>query len=106
MNSFKNRSIAATAAMIATMITVAAAAPARAEPVSVAVAYGDLDITTAAGAATLAARIRRAADTACGRPSPSIRFQVENCRRTAVANAQAGVRMAAAHSAGGVAASR
>lgn len=57
--------VTALAALCATGLT---AAPAAAEEVQVAVEYGDLDISTAAGADTLGKRIEAAVKAACNRP--------------------------------------
>jgi len=51
-------------------LALAAAAPALAQPVSVAVPYGDLDLTKQAGRATLDARLERAARRICGTLGP------------------------------------
>ncbi|MFO6448178.1 UrcA family protein [Erythrobacter sp. NE805] len=47
-------------------VALACAVPAAAEPVSVAVSWGDLDLTRAAGRATLEERIERAVRRVCG----------------------------------------
>ena len=66
------------------------AAPAMAEGVSVNVAYGDLDISSPAGAQVFAQRLEAGVDTACARPdlrdvkSMSV---FEACKSTAVADA-------------------
>lgn len=51
----------------------AGATPALAQPAthSVAVHYGDLDLASADGRATLDSRLRQAVRTACGDPSPA-----------------------------------
>ncbi len=61
-----------------TFLTIAAAllasaTPAFAQPAShsVAVHYGDLDLASADGRATLDSRLRQAVRTACGDPSPA-----------------------------------
>ncbi|KKC27869.1 UrcA family protein [Sphingomonas sp. SRS2] len=93
MQSFKNM-IAGSAALAATFVTVAAATPLRAEPVRVAVAYGDLDIASDAGASELLVRIARAARVACGHDDAGSRIQVANCRLQAVKSAKGQVAMA------------
>lgn len=98
-NTIRARAIAGSAALLATVVTIAAASPVRAEAVGVErvealVAYGDLDLRTEVGRATLDRRIRFAADTVCGPLQPSTRFHVQSCRRDAVARAQANVAMA------------
>lgn len=94
MQSFKNM-VAGSAALVATFVTVAAATPLRAEPVRVAVAYGDLDIHSEAGAAELQTRIARAARTACGPSDAATHFQVAKCRTLAVKSAQSQLAMQA-----------
>lgn len=90
MTNLKNRSIAASAALIATALSMTVAvAPLRAEPVKVVVAYGDLDVSSDAGAARLQARIHRAARQACGQDDAGTRLQAANCRHDAVKAAQA-----------------
>ncbi len=61
-----------------TILTIAAALLASATPAlsqgsthSVAVHYGDLDLASAEGRATLDSRLRQAVRTACGDPSPA-----------------------------------
>jgi len=58
----------ALAAAVAASLSCLAAAPAAADPVSVSVAYGDLDVATPAGAQALAQRFEAGVDTACARP--------------------------------------
>lgn len=87
MLNLKNRSIAGTFALVATMITVAAATPLRAEAPSVKVAYGDLNIHSEAGVATLNSRILRAASHVCADNSGN-RIEEANCRSKAVASAR------------------
>ena len=53
-------------AIVAVALSTFAAAPAAAEQVTV--AYGDLDVSTAAGAQVLAQRFDAGADVACARP--------------------------------------
>lgn len=97
MTNLKNRSIAGTAAMIATMITIAAATPVRAETVSVPVAYGDVDISTPAGAAIVKGRISRAADRICGTSTGGDRLRIATCRSNVItaANVQLAARTSA-----------
>jgi UrcA family protein len=58
---------AATAALAFTLATTSViAAPATRGKISIQVDYGDLDLTSAAGAATLYRRIEKAARKACG----------------------------------------
>jgi UrcA family protein len=84
MTNLKNRSIAASAALVATILSMTVAvAPLRAEPVKV--AYGDLDISSPAGASELQNRIRRAAKVACGQDGTPL--QVVVCRQQAVKSA-------------------
>jgi UrcA family protein len=85
MTNLKNRSIAASAALVATLLSMTVTvAPLRAETVRV--AYGDLDISSPAGASELQTRIRRAAQVACQDGTP---IQVAVCRKSAVKGAQA-----------------
>ncbi len=85
MTNLKNRSIAATAALIGTVLSMTiAVAPLRAETVKV--AYGDLDISSPAGASELQTRIRRAAQVAC---QDGTHIQVAVCRNAAVKGAEA-----------------
>jgi UrcA family protein len=53
-------------AIVAVALSTFAAAPAAAEPVTI--AYGDLNVTTEAGAQVLAQRFDAGVDTACARP--------------------------------------
>ena len=98
MQSLKNRSIAGTAALVATFVTIAAATPLRAAPVDVPVAYGDLDISTAAGAKQLDARIQRAAHKVCGDATSGNRLDVAACRYQLVKTAKAELAMKAGNS--------
>lgn len=94
MTNLKNRSIAGSAALIATVLSMTVAvAPLRAEPVKVAVAYGDLDINSETGTAALNVRIGRAARLACGQDDAGSRIQAANCRHQAVKTAQAQLAM-------------
>ena len=95
MISLKNHAIAGTAAMIATLVTVGAATPLRAEPVSRTVAYGDLDLATDAGHAVLARRIRLAVNHVCGPLDQANRYAVLDCRHRARATANMNARLAA-----------
>ncbi len=52
--------------LAAASLSLLAVAPAAAETVTV--SYADLDVTTPAGAAVLAERVKSSADTVCGRP--------------------------------------
>jgi UrcA family protein len=90
MLNLKTRSIAGTFAIAATMITVAAATPLRAETPSARVAYGDLDLGTQAGVSALNSRIRRAADRVCSdnRGNP---IEEARCRSQAIASANSQV---------------
>jgi len=88
MQGLKN-TVAGSFALVATFVTVAAATPLRAEPVGVPVAYGDLNIRSEAGAATLDARIRRAAHEVCGSADVATSIRVANCRHDAIDAAKA-----------------
>jgi UrcA family protein len=90
MLNLKTRSIAGTFAVAATMITVAAATPLRAEAPTAQVAYGDLDLGTQAGINTLNGRIRRAADRVCG-DNRGAAMEELRCRSNAIAGANAQV---------------
>lgn len=92
MNSFKN-AVAGSFALVATFVTVAAATPLHAAPVSVAVAYGDLDLSSDAGASALRTRISRAARFACDQDAGGNRLNAASCRDEAVKAAQARVAM-------------
>jgi UrcA family protein len=93
MLNLKTRSIAGTFAIAATMITVAAATPLRAETPSVRVAYGDLDLGTQAGVSALNSRIRRAADRVCS-DNRGNHIEEAGCRSQIVASANAQVAVA------------
>jgi UrcA family protein len=93
MLNLKTRSIAGTFAIAATMITVAAATPLRAETPSARVAYGDLDLGTQAGVGALNSRIRRAADRVCSDGSRNY-IEEASCRSHAVASANSQVAVA------------
>jgi UrcA family protein len=90
MLNLKNRSIAGSFAIVATMITVAAATPLRAEAPSARVAYADLDLGTQAGVDMLNSRIQRAASHVCSDNSGN-HIAEANCRSKAVASAQSQV---------------
>ncbi len=99
MYSLKNRAIAGAAALIATVATIGFAAPLRAEPISRTISYADLDLSSAAGQATMARRIRNAVTEVCGPVGPSNRPSVIACRQSARAGAEA--RLASAQAKGG-----
>jgi UrcA family protein len=63
------------------------------EPVHQVVRFGDLDLATGAGAQRLAFRIRVAAQSVCGGDNTNIRFSTgfEDCVRTSIAQAAAGL---------------
>lgn len=92
MLTFTNRSLAGTAALVATMLTLAAATPLRAEAPSVKVAYGDLNLGTQAGVDALNSRIHHAARKVCTDNSGNY-AAVATCRSHAVATAKAQVAM-------------
>jgi UrcA family protein len=102
MLNFKSRSIAGVATLAATMMTIAIAAPVRAETRSVPVRYADLDLGTAAGKSTLDRRIDHAADIVCGASDQVNKFDVANCRSKAIASARNAARLASAQSTKGV----
>lgn len=91
MRNFSTRPVAATAAAIATFLTVAVATPVRAETISVPVSYADLDLSTDRGAAILHRRISQAVTTICGPARITSRPAVANCRRDAFSATQAEV---------------
>jgi UrcA family protein len=76
--------LAFAAAIVATGATVLASAPAAAATQHV--RYNDLDLTTAAGRATLDSRIDRAARMVCWIENSNL-SGTEGCRRAAVADA-------------------
>jgi len=102
MLNFKSRSIAGVATLAATMMTIAIAAPVRAETVSVPVSYADLDLATTAGKSALDHRINHAADVVCGASDQTNRFAVASCRSKAIASARDAARLASARSTKGV----
>jgi UrcA family protein len=69
------------------VLALAAAAPALAEPVSVAVPYGDLDLTKEAGRKALDERLARAALKVCGTVAPRDLKQMAE-RRACLAEAR------------------
>jgi len=96
MTNLKNRSIAASAALIASVLSMTVAvAPLRAEPVKVAVAYGDLNVASKDGAAELQTRIGRAAREVCGQDDAGTRIHVATCRHEVVKAAKAQLAMKA-----------
>jgi UrcA family protein len=94
MLTVANRSIAATAAVFAAMLSVTAVSPARAETVSIPVSYSGLDLSSPADAATLNRRISHAADKVCGTNEQLDRFHVAKCRKAAITNARADLKVA------------
>jgi UrcA family protein len=93
MLNFANRSLAGTFALVATMLTLAAATPLRAEAPSVKVAYGDLNLGTQAGVDALDSRIHHAARKVCADNSGD-RMAVAQCRSTALKSARSQVAVA------------
>ena len=91
MITFRTRSIAALAAVAATFVTVSASAPAEAQTFTAAVHYDDLDLNSPADAARLHRRIRTAANEVCGPQNAMFHMQIAECRRTAIARAEAAV---------------
>ena len=89
MQTIKNRSIAALGAIVATTMSVVAASPARAE--SIEVRYHDLDLRSPAGKLALHRRIRAAATQVCGPQETLFRMQAQDCRRNAIAQAEAAI---------------
>jgi len=77
--------LAFAAAIFATGVTVMASSPAAAATQHV--RYGDLDLSTASGRATLDSRISRAAHTVCWIENGNI-SGAEGCRRAAITNAR------------------
>jgi UrcA family protein len=72
---------------------------------SVAVSYGDLDLSTADGSARFERRVRNAARSLCGSAQLqpiNMQRQVSACQQTAVANAKADAQVAMAKSGGTV----
>lgn len=96
-----NRStiLIALAAAVATAGTVAFPAYAQDVTSSTQVRYGDLDLTSADGAAQLKSRVKWAADLVCGtngQISPSEYSAARKCVKTAIAKAQPQVQLALA----------
>jgi UrcA family protein len=88
-----NNTVAGTFALVATFVTVAVATPLNAaEPVGVAVAYGDLNLSNEADAAKLDSRIRQAAYQVCSQADTAIR--AATCRQDVIGNARAKLAMA------------
>jgi len=77
--------LAFAAAIFATGVTVMASSPVAAATQHV--RYGDLDLTTASGRATLDSRISRAAQTVCWIENGNL-SGTEGCRRAAIADAR------------------
>ena len=71
-------------AIFATGVSVMASSPA--EAATARVRYGDLDLTTASGRATLDSRISRAARSTCWIENSTV-SATEMCRRESIANA-------------------
>jgi UrcA family protein len=97
------------AAMLAAGTVAVSSAPANAaefDQASVTVQVGDLDLTSAQGAARLDRRVRYAARQICG-PVPALDLKMKSmvltCQRDVVANAQADVQLAHARSASRIA---
>ena len=78
---FYVRSAALALAMAATAGLVSASS--HAEPVSVAISFGDLDLTTFAGEHALRERVSNAVETACG-SRPSAEALMEMVRRSCI----------------------
>jgi UrcA family protein len=78
--------IAFAAALVATGLTVMASSPAQAATRHV--RYGDLDLSTAAGRATLGNRIGHAATAVCQSENFTL-GAIQACRRESIANASA-----------------
>lgn len=105
-----NRTFSALAAAVLTVGTVAvSSAPADAaelDQASVTVQVGDLDLTSAAGAARLDRRVRYAARQICG-PVPVLGLRMKAavvaCHQDVLANARADVQLAHARSASRIA---
>jgi len=96
----------ASLALAAALVSAPAfAAPAASDSMSKAVRFGDLDLSTDAGAARLHARVRYAAQAVCGgsvdqRDLTRVRA-VEACRQVAMASAEPQVQTALADARGG-----
>ena len=101
------RTLSAIAAAALTVGTVAIATPASAAEASdqVSIAYGDLDLSTAAGKAQFERRVRQASRSFCGdAPMHNIgqRTQVLTCQSDVLAAAQEDLQTALAAKAGNV----
>lgn len=96
MLTIANRSIAGAAAVFGALLSVAAANPAQAETISIPVSYSGLNLSSSADAAVLDRRISHAADKACGVNEQYNRFQVAKCRKAAISNARADLKIAQA----------
>lgn len=83
--------LAFAAAIFATGVTVMAGSPGQAATAHV--RYGDLDLSTVSGRATLDGRINRAANAACWIENSTLSSN-EACRRESVANAHQTLRHA------------
>ena len=83
--------LAFAAAIFATGVTVMAGSPGQAATAHV--RYGDLDLSTVSGRATLDSRINRAARTTCWIENATVSSS-EACRRESVANAHEALRHA------------
>ncbi|MBV8687376.1 MAG: UrcA family protein [Alphaproteobacteria bacterium] len=99
-----NRTLSALAAVALTGATLAIGTPASAQTVedSIAVRYGDLDLSDGAGAAQLELRLRQAASQVCGDYGRdlSVNSSVQACKTRALANAKSDMRVALAAPAG------
>jgi UrcA family protein len=73
-------------------LALACAAPALAQPVTLSVPYGDLDLTTDAGRQTLDARLDRATRTVCGGAAPTRDLARIQAWRSCVSTARASTR--------------
>ncbi|HEX7783642.1 MAG TPA: UrcA family protein [Sphingobium sp.] len=96
MLTIANRSIAGAAAVFGALLSVAAANPARAETIAILVSYNGLNLSSPADAAILDRRIAHAADKACGSDDQINRFKVAECRKDAIINARADLKVAQA----------
>jgi UrcA family protein len=76
----------------AALACAAIAAPTLAEPVTLAVPYGDLDLTTQDGRAILDIRLARAARMVCGDVSATRDLLAKRAHRACVAEARANTR--------------
>ncbi len=91
MQTIRNHSIAALGAIVATFVTVSAAAPARAETATTTVSYQVLDLHSAKGMTSLRHRIEAAAARVCGFDVPPLSAEIQTCRRDAIARALASI---------------